>query len=475
MRKKKLFVLVMLGMYVALSGCQLPMKGLRQVRKNVPASYKGFLDTLTIGAMKWRDFYKDTHLVALIDTALSHNQELNIMRQEVEVARYEVKERKAEYLPFLYGGMVGETEKPGLYTRNGAVEHQLEGVSGHHFPEPMQNYGLGLSATWELDIWRKLRNAKDAVFQRFLATEDGKNFLVTNLVAEIAEAYYELMALDNLLDIIETNSEIQGDALRVVRQQMQSAKVTQLAVNRFEAQWLNTQNRAFAIRQRIVEVENRLRYLTGQYGMEILRSSANFLNLPMDSLRAGVPSQLLKYRPDVRQAERELAASGLDVKVARAQFYPSLGIRAGVGLQAFNPSLFMNPGSLIFNLAGDLVAPLVNFNALKAALNKAKAHQVMAAYRYEQSLLNAYVDVLNQLAKIENFENSFQKKSREVEILKQSITIANNLFNSARADYAEVLLTQREALEAKMELVEIRLKQLQARIHLYRALGGGWR
>jgi outer membrane protein TolC len=283
------------------------------------------------------------------------------------------------------------------------------------------------------------------------------------------------MALDNLLDIVDKNAEIQSQALRIMQQQKDNARVTQLAVNRFSAQLLNTQNRRFTIQQKIVETENRLRYLTGTFKGPVPRSSERFLALNLDSMRVGIPSQLLLNRPDIRRAEHELLAAGLDVKVARAQFFPTIGLRAGLGFQAFNPAFLINPESLLFNLAGDLIAPLVNYNAIKASLNKAKARQVAAAVRYQQTILNGYLDVLNQLNKLENYSKSLEKKQSEVDILMQAVTIANSLFNSARADYAEVLLTQREALEAKMELVEIKLKQLQAGVNLYRALGGGWR
>jgi NodT family efflux transporter outer membrane factor (OMF) lipoprotein len=472
-------LLLFLGLILSTSSCKTPQIFPSQLTSSLPCGYRNspdsLPDSLNIAAKKWRQFYTDPYLAALIDSALRKNQELNIIRKEIEVARNEVKEKKADYLPFVTSHIGLEGEKPGLFTRNGAVEHNLDVMPGRAFPDPMQNYEVGFIARWELDVWRKLRNARDAAFQRYLATEEAQNFVVTQIVAEIAEGYYELMALDNLLDIVDKNAEIQSQALRIMQQQKDNARVTQLAVNRFSAQLLNTQNRRFTIQQKIVETENRLRYLTGTFKGPVPRSSERFLALNLDSMRVGIPSQLLLNRPDIRRAEHELLAAGLDVKVARAQFFPTIGLRAGLGFQAFNPAFLINPESLLFNLAGDLIAPLVNYNAIKASLNKAKARQVAAAVRYQQTILNGYLDVLNQLNKLENYSKSLEKKQSEVDILMQAVTIANSLFNSARADYAEVLLTQREALEAKMELVEIKLKQLQAGVNLYRALGGGWR
>ena len=329
-------------------------------------------------------------------------------------------------------------------------------------------------ASWEVDIWRKLRNNKDAAELRFVAANEGRNFLISNLIAEIGSSYYELLALDNLLTIINNNVAIQEEALRKVRIQKENAMANQLAVNRFEAQLLNTQNLQYHIRQQIVETENRINFLVGRSPATISRNAAGFMELQIDSIQAGVPAQLLQNRPDIRQANYQLRAANLDVSVARADFYPMLDISAGLGFKAFNPSFLLDPESAVFNLAGDLIAPLVNKKAIRARYNMASAAQIQAVYQYEQTVLNAYTDVLNQLAKLQNYSNSFSTKEREVEILSKSVDIANNLFRYAKADYVEVLLTQEEVLDAKMELVETKLQQLLAKVAIYRALGGGW-
>lgn len=455
-------------------GCKSSQIAIKNENKFVPVSYNNSLDTSNIVTLDYKEYFSDKNLIALIDTALNNNQELNIILQEIEINKNEIRTRKGEYLPFANLNAGAGVEKQGRYTRLGAVEDQLEVVPGQSFPDPLSDFIISANASWEIDIWKKLRNAKQAAVSRYLSSVEGKNFMITNLVSEIAEAYYELMALDNLLDIVEKNIEIQSNALTVVQQQKESAKVTQLAVNRFEAQLLNTQNLQFVIKQKIVETENRINFLTGRFPQPLTRSSSLFLESKLDSIQAGIPSQLLINRPDIRQAEFELAAAKLDVKVARANFYPSFSIRAGIGFQAFNPAFLFNPKSILYNLAGDLAAPLINRNGIKAAYNSANAKQIQAVYEYEQTILNAHLDVLNNLYKLENYSASFNTKNKEVEILNNSIEIANSLFTSARADYAEVLFTQREALEAKMDLIEIKAKQLHAKVNVYRALGGGW-
>jgi len=213
----------------------------------------------------------------------------------------------------------------------------------------------------------------------------------------------------------------------------------------------------------------------GRFHQTITRNTQAFEKLVPAPVQAGIPAQLLDNRPDVKQAEREMAAAKLDVKVAKARFYPSVGISASIGYRAFNPVyLIKSPESLLYSLAGDLVAPLVNRKAIKATYYSANAKQVQAIYNYERTILNAYVEVTNQLAKMNNLQKSYDLKSKQVQALSQSVDISNDLFKSARADYMEVLLTQRDALEAKFELVDTRKQQMNAMVNIYHALGGGW-
>ncbi len=468
------YAVAILSLVLIMSGC-VPGLELATEDRSVPDRYFSESDSTNVVDIQWRSFFADTTLISLIDTALKHNKELNITLQEIKISRNEVRERKGEYLPFVALGAGAEVEKVGEFTRDGAVEENLDIEPDVKFPEPLSDLQFGAYASWEVDIWKKLRNAKEAALQRYLSSIEGMNFMVTNLIAEIAESYYELLALDNLLEIVDRNAKIQAHALNVVKQQKNAAWLTQLAVYRFNAQLLNTQNLQYEIRQRIIESENRISFLTGRYRKAIPRDSRSLFMLEVDSISAGIPSQLLVNRPDIRQAEMDLVAAHLDIKVARANFFPSLDITAGIGFQAYAPNLLISPESMAYNLAGEIMAPLINRNAIKAAYSSAGAKQIQAAYNYEQTILNAHVDVLNQLAQLDNFSRSYQTKYQEVSILTESVAIANNLFNSARADYAEVLLTQKEALDSKMELIEIRLKQLQAKVNVYRALGGGWK
>lgn len=358
----------------------------------------------------------------------------------------------------------------------GLLKKTLTLKPGKEFPEPLPDYLISANVSWEVDIWKKLRNAKKAAALRYLSTIEGKNFMVTKLIAEIASSYYELMALDNLLATVKKYIEIQKNALGIVKLQKQAAKATELAVRKFEAEVLKNQSYQYNIEQKITETENRINFLVGRFPQPIQRNSQGYNGLVPDTMHTGLPSQLLTNRPDIKQAELELAAAKLDVKVARARFYPSLDIIAGVGYEAFDPKfLIRTPESMLYNLAGELSVPLINRRAIKSAYYNANAKQIQAVYNYERTVLNAYIEVVNKLSKVSNLGKTYDRKEKQVQALTQSITIANKLFKSARADYLEVLMTQRDALEAKMELIETKAQQMFAMVNIYQALGGGWK
>lgn len=458
-----------------ISACKIPSVISKTENKDVPAAYNKSQDSTNTANIKWRDFFTDPYLATLIDTALKNNQELNIVLQEMEISRNEVRVRKGEYLPFVGLKGAAGADKVARYTNIGAMEANTQIKPGQEMPEPLPDFLLAAYATWEVDIWKKLRNAKKAAVNRYLASVEGKNFVVTTLIAEIANSYYELLALDNELKIVQQNIEIQTNALEIVKLQKISARVTELAVRKFEAEVLKTQSLQYGIRQKITETENRINFLLARYPQHIARNSDSFNSLIPEKIHEGLPAQLLANRPDIRRAELELAATKLDVRSAKAEFYPSLRLTASVGYQAFNPAYFIKtPESLLYSLAGDLMAPLVNRNAIKANYSTANAKQIQAIYDYERTILNAYVEVVNQLAKISNLEKSYELRSKQVAALTQSIEISNDLFKSARADYMEVLMTQRDALESKFELIETKKEQMNVLVNVYQALGGGW-
>src|SRR6476620_8213305 len=427
----KQHVYFIIGAIIAMASCKVPSVVQKTENTMVPEAFTDSRDSTNMAATPWRKIFTDQNLVNLIDTALQRNQELNITLQEIEIAKNDIRSRQGALRPMVIAKLGLGVEKVGRYTSQGAGDASTEISPGKEVPDPLTDIAGAVYANWEVDIWRKLRNAKKAAITRYLSTVEGKNFVVTNLVAEIANSYFELLALDNQLEIVQQTIGLQKNALDIVKIQKEAARTTELAVQKFEAEVMKSQSMEFDIRQQIKETENRINFLLARYPQEIPRNKGNFLNLVPSVINSGIPSQLLANRPDIRQAELDLSAAKLDVKVARAEFYPSLDISATIGVNAFKPSyLFTLPESLLYSLAGDLAAPLINRNAIKAEYSSANARQLQALYNYERTILNAYVEVSTQLSNVENLEKSYDLRRQQVEALTKSIDLSNDLFKS---------------------------------------------
>ncbi len=476
MFKNKIQLLaVMLGAILIFNSCKIPKIAQRPENTTTPVAYNNLPpDSLNIATMSWRIFFTDSLLVQLIDTAIAHNQELMITLQEIDIAKNDIRMKKGPLLPTVDGSFGIGADKVGRYTSQGAGDEATDITPGKKVPQIMPDFRLGMNMEWEIDIWKKLRNAKAAAVKRYLATIEGKNFVLTSLIAEVARSYYELVALDNQLEVVRRNILIQEDALEVVKVQKSAGRATELAVQKFEAEVAGTKSKEYEILQQIRVAENNINFLLGRFPQEIPRTKSGLEQMVPQLVHAGIPAQLLANRPDIKKAALELDASKLDVKVAKAEFYPSLKISASIGLDAFNPAFWIKiPESLFGSLAADLLGPLFNRNAITAEYLNANARQKQAIFGFERAILSGYMEVSNQLYLIDNLEKKYTLKARQAEALNTSVEVAKDLFSSARADYFEVLMTQRDALETKLELIETRQQQLNAVIDVYKALGGG--
>ena len=239
---------------------------------------------------------------------------------------------------------------------------------------------------------------------------------------------------------------------------------------------MNTQALEKSIRQQINETENKLNFLLGRFPQPIERNKDILFQELSPQILTGFPSQLLENRPDIREAGLQIEASRFDLKAARAAFFPNFNITANVGFQAFNPEfLFQSPASVAYSFMGSIVAPIINMKSLEAHFNNAKAGQLTAMYNYQKTILNAYVEVANELSNIRNLKEINQLKQQQSEVLKQSVDTANLLYRYARASYLEVLVAHQSALQTKLELISVLKKQRVAAVNIYKALGGGWR
>ena len=444
--------------------------------KQMPTTFEDLADTTNIANQSWKEYFADTTLIRLIEQALTGNPDLAIAQQRIEMARADVTFSKGLLLPIVdVAGFAGQA-RTGEFSVNWAGNEGGQFLSGDPLRPTYTDYYIGLQSSWEADVWGKLKNRKKAAVSRFYASAEGRNWVVSNLVSDVALAYYELLSLDENLEIIRETILLQEDALEVVQAQKEAGKANKLAVEQFETQLLSLKGLQKETVQEITEVEYRLNLLLGQYPVSIQRSINAFEDSVIVSLLPGVSSHLAVNRPDIRQAELELMATKADVKAARVAFYPSLGITAGIGYNAFQPQfLFRSPESIAYNVFGNLTAPLFNRSAIKAEFNFSKANQVEAFYNYQKTLLEAYSEVSLEIRNIRNLQERYELKSSEVDVLTSSIETSSDLFRTGRASYLEVLITQQNALQSRLELIDVREQLYYSKIKLYKALGGGWR
>lgn len=443
--------------------------------KPMPESFSGKKDSTNVASINWKNYFADPVLVGLIDTALMYNQDVLIAAQKIEMARANVRLSKGLAYPSVSAFATAGQQKFGDYTMNAAGNRGTTIYKDQPVPVNLQDYSFGLQSSWEVDFWSKLKNTRRAAVAQYLSSVEGRNWTVTNLVAEIATGYYELLALDNELDIITNAIQLQDSALQVVRVQKQAGAVNELAVKQFEAQVLSSKKMEIDVRQKISEAEAKINFFLGRYPQTITRNKSAFAHPIPVQVKVGIPTDLLKYRPDVKQAEFDLEASKANVSVAKAAFYPTFTISGTISNDAFRTSVLFTPQSFAYNALGNLIAPVINRSALKAQFMTATAVQIEALYNYQKIIMNSYMEVYNEMVNLKSVEQALDLKNREVNALNSAVNSSNILFKTGRANYLEVLNVQGNVLQSKIELVETMKNQYSSVVSIYKALGGGWK
>jgi hypothetical protein len=417
----------------------------------------------------WRDFFQDSVLRSLIDTALQNNHDLKITLQELAIAKSAITAKQGALLPSVSANVGAGISKVGRYTAEGAGNVGTELTPGRKIPTVIPDLAPTLQMDWTIDLWGKLNSDKKSAVERYLASEAGQRAIKSQLVADVAENYYALLALDYKLLVMQQYIALQKNAVRIARIQKEADADTQLAVEKFEAELAKAQSDEYVLRQSIIETENNLNLLLGRLPQPIARAKSDFLQLPMPATAHALSTQLLLQRPDVVQAEHALEAAKWDVETARKEFLPSLNLSAAVGLNAFNPKYLVKlPESLIFSALGSLTAPLINKKAIQANFSQADALQIEALYNYDKALMTAYIEMSTLQSKITNLKQLRQFKQKQDEALMRAVSAAQQLYLNNRATYLEVIDSERGQLDCKMELIDTKLQQLSTLIDMYR-------
>ena len=467
--------LLILSLFVLLIGCSTPstLVELKNTTTTPSKFFEGEANNKQ-DSLQWDVILNDPILKALIDTAIQNNKELQLAYQKIELARNQRQLTKGNLLPQLNVTTSGAVRKFGLYTMDGAGNIATEMTPGKMVPIDLPDMYVGLQSTWEVDIRGRLKNLDKAALSKFFASQEGYKFVVSSLAADVALSYYELLALDNELIVTRENAKKENEVLAFVKAQKEVGKVNELAVQQFTAQYYNLSILEKEILQNIRKEENRLNFLLGRYPTAIERNRSS-LYAQNQLLSKGIPSSVLENRPDIKAASLQITASKFDLNAAKAAFYPSFTLNLGYGLQAFNANYFFrSPESIAYNTIGSLVAPLVNRAAIKSQFNTAKTNQIEAMLNYQQTILDAYVDVVNDFTEIDHLEEIKQLTSLKSSSFEKAVESSFELYKAARVPYYDVLLSQQNALQTNIELILLHKRSKHSLVRLFKNLGGRW-
>ncbi|RDV16561.1 TolC family protein [Pontibacter diazotrophicus] len=429
-------------------------------------------DTTTLAAIPWPELFSDPHLRNLIETGLQNNLELATAYQNILIAEADFRQGRAAFLPSLdINGNASSSE----LAENSIMGRQFRGNDDNNGPPPgrVQQYELLGNLSWEADIWGRIRSLREARAAALQQNQAAYRAVQTRLVANIASAYYRLLALDAQLRIAEQTVETRQNSLITITKLQRAGNETALAIKQQEAQIYTARILQVDLKQQIAQLENRVSTLLAVPPGPVARGSLQE-QLQEVPIAAGVPSQLLRNRPDVLEAEYALISAFELTNVARADFYPRLALSAEAGFQSLNFSSWISSASLYNSIAAGLTAPIFRRRQLRTNYEINQAQQQQALLNFESTLRTAGREVSDALVTYQAESEKYELREKQVETLTTAEDYANKLLVNGYANYLEVLRATDEKLAAQLELVNTQYNQMDALVTLYRALGGGW-
>ena len=429
---------------------RLPVENLYRYADSIATD--GSNDSLTLGDLPWQELFTDLRLQQLIDYGLEHNTDMQVALLRLDQARAQLTAAKLSFLPSIDFSPEASVNKSGS---NAATK----------------SYTLPLSASWEIDIFGSLRNAKQGAKAAMLEQEAYKQAVRSQLVASIADGYFSLMALDEQIEISTSTLEMWSEQVRTMEALMKVGEETENAVTQARASLYELEASHNDLQRQQREAENALCTLLGTTHRTIDRGTLAEQQLP-EEINIGLPLRLLSKRPDVIQAEMTLARAYYETNVARAAFYPRLTLSGSAGWTDALDNAVTNPGEWILQALASLTQPIFNRGELISNLKVAKDEEQIALLGYKQALLDAGQEVNDALYATQSARHSLESHSRQCRELERSVATAEALYRTGNATYLELLTARRSLLSARLNVVDDRLAALQATVALYQALGG---
>ena len=462
---KKYMILAVAGLLMSSCGVynkyerpEVDTKGLiRDAVSDADTLFVASEDTASFGNLPWRAVFTDPQLQALIEQGLEKNANLQNAVLTVQMYETMLKAAKLAFLPAITFG--------GAQAQMGSINTVYTDPS-----VTTKSYQFPLTASWTLDLFGNILSQKRSTQMKLLGFKDYQMAVRAQVIGGIANSYYTLLMLDEQLRIVTEMSKMAKETWDIMKMQHQLGRMRSTSVQSAEAAYLSTQTQANDFRRQIRATENALSLLIGQAGQQIPRSTLAEQSLPTE-FATGVGVQLLQNRPDVHNAEMQLAACFHDVQTARSQFYPSITIGATGAFS--NMSGSMNPGKWLLNLFGSLTQPIFARGALIANLKVSKLQYEQAFNNWQNAILSAGNEVSNALVNYNGYDANSQLESQRVKVLSKNVEDTRALYVSSGSSYLEVITAQTQLLSAQLNKVSADFNKMQTVVSLYTALGGG--
>ena len=410
-------------------------------------------DTTNFGNVNWRELFTDPQLQALIEQGLQNNTDLRSAQLQIEEAEAALMSAKLAFLPSFALSPQGT-------------------ISSFDGGKATKTYTLPVTASWELDIFGRLRNAKQQAKALYAQSKDYQQAVRTQLIAGIANVYYTLLMLDEQLAISQQTEEAWKETVASTRALMDAGLADEAATSQMEAAYYSVQTSILDLKEQINQVENSLALLLAETPRRYERGKLADQRLPED-VAVGVPMQMLSNRPDVRAAERSLEQAFYATNQARAAFYPSIVLSGSAGWTNSAGSMIVNPGKFLASAVGSLTQPLFNKGQIMAQYRIAKAQQEEASLSFQQALLNAGSEVNDALVACQTSKAKTLLFEKQIQSLEKALESTSLLMEHGTTTYLEVLTARQSLLSAQLSQTANRFTEIQSVINLYQALGGG--
>ncbi len=419
--------------------------------------------TNSLGDLPWWQVFKDPILQGLIGTAITNNYDLKQAVARVEQARQQAAVANSAFFPQIgYGGDIGRGRNSlfnSPYSLNGATESSVQ---------------LSLSAAWEIDLWGRIRRSSEAARAQFLATDEARRGVMITLVSQVATAYFQLLQLDQQLEIQRAATNAYAGSYRIFSDRLFNGVASKLETDRAAAALANAAALIPQFETQIATTEDQLNLLLGRNPGPIVRNSLTNQPQLTPEIPAGLPSELLRRRPDVLAAEQSLIAANANIGVSVANFFPQIGLTTFLGRASPELSAFTGGAGNFWNLGGTMAGPVFQGGALRAQYRASKAQFEQAKAAYQQSVLTAFQEVSDALITRQKLaeENAFDEQAAVA--LAESVDLATQRYLNGKSSYYEVLEAQQQLYPTQQQQIQAQVGELLAVVQLYTALGGGW-